>query len=418
MRVLSAVNHKGIEGYISCIPGISSLDTASDRRALMDMSASATYDLVIISQELSGNADMKSLMEAITVNRTDSRRYAFLYGDADSNCDDFCRFLVSLGIYDFHVGDELSSKVIERLVFRPGSRLTAIGYINSSYDNESYFGSQNINHSRTFNKSIKKLLNRWGKSKPVLDKVIVSIISNHATGKSHTAWNLACCLSGRGYATSMFNIDRGYSANLYFSVDELYYDLLEFTIRNNAHKGILDSCLRRKSLKLITGKPGDEAEIAVDDFTKLLYSIRTQSDITVIDTRTGLTPLTRHSVKSSTYDLLIFDCDSLHFHMNMKMLEGLKDDFVPEKTIAVINNTNIRSKAHKNIYNQLVGTGIPFRDVAFISSCGLAGNEAVLEGVPLYNKAGGASSEFSNEIDRLADKLSGRNAHISGPFGI
>ncbi|HWQ29709.1 MAG TPA: hypothetical protein VN549_01865, partial [Negativicutes bacterium] len=69
-------------------------------------------------------------------------------------------------------------------------------------------------------------------------------------------------------------------------------------------------------------------------------------------------------------------------------------------------------------YNQLVGTGIPFRDISFISSCGLGGNEAVLEGVPLYKKAGGASREFSNDIDRLADKLSGRNAHISGPFGI
>lgn len=418
MRVLSAINHKDIEGYISCIPGISLLDTASDRRELMVMAASAAYDLVIVSRELPGNENMRSLMEAIVINRPGNMRYAFLYGEADGHCDDFNRFLVGLGVYDFHVGDELSSKDIERLVFRPGSRLTAIGYIDSGYDNEVYFSSPIINYSKALKKSTRKSSGRWGKSKPVLDKLIIAIISNHVTGKSHTAWNLACCLSSHGYATSVLNVDRGYSANLYFGIDELYYDLLEFTIRNNAHKGILDSCFRRKSLRLIAGRLGDEAEISGEDFEKLLYSIRTQSNITIIDTRTGLSPLTRQSVKSSTYDLLIFDCDILHFHMNMKMLEGLKDDFVAEKTIAVINNTNIRSKAHKYIYNQLVGTGIPFRDIAFLSSCGLAGNEAVLAGVSPYNEAGAGSKEFSNDIDRLADKLSGRTAHKSGPFGI
>lgn len=416
MKVLSAVNHKDIEAYISCISGISLLDTAGDRRELMDLAVTVPYDLVLVSRELPGNDDMKNLMEAITANKSGSRRYAFLYGEPDSSCDDFNRFLIGLGVYDFHVGDEISSKDIERLIFRPGSRLTAIGYIDSDYDNEAFWGKTDINLSRTFSKSIRKLFDKMGKSRPVLDKLVVSIISNQATGKSHTSWNLACCFSGRGYATSVFNVDRGYSANLYFDIDELYYDLLEFTIRNNAHKGILDSCFRKKSLRLVTGKPGDEAEIPEDDFAKLLYSIRTQSDITIIDTRTGLSPLTIQSIKSSTYDLLIFDCDQLHFHMNMKMLEELKDDFVPAKTIAVINNTNIRSRAHKYIYNKLVGSGIPFRDITFLNGCGLAGNEGVLAGVSPYSEAVGESKEFSNDIERLADKLSGRNARI-GPFG-
>lgn len=408
MRILSGINHRDIEGYISCIPGISSLDTASDRRELMDMAAAAVYDLVIVSQELPGSEDMKALMEVITMKGSPPRRYAFLYGEADSKCDGFARFLVSLGVYDFHVGDQLNSKDIERLVFRSGSRHTAIGYIDSGYDNEAYFSGTDIDESRTFGKSIRKLISGWRKSRPVFDKLVISVISNHVTGKSHTAWGLAGCLSDRGHTASLFNVDRGYSANLYFGIDELYYDLLEHSIRNNAHKEILDSCYKRKSLKLITGRLGDEAEIAEEDFSKLLYSIRTQSDITVIDTRTGLSPLTRQSVRSSTYDLLIFDCDLLHYHMNMKMLEALKDDFVPGKTIAVINNTDIRSKAHKYIYNQLVGTGIPFRSIAFLNSRAMGGDE----------EAGGRNAEFSKDIARLADKLLGRNADISGIFGI
>ena len=421
MKVLAAIDHKDIEGYISCLPGISSLDVVRDKRELMERSASLDYDLLLLSRKLPGNEDMEKLIEALTGKNVCIRRYAFLYGEADDYCDDFVRLLISLGVYDFHVGDEVTSKDIERLVFRPGSRNTALGYLSSGYNDQAYFNSPPLYKAGAFSKGLKQLFGRGEIRRPVFSNLVISIISGHTTGKSHTAWNLACCLSGHRYATSLLNIDRGYSANNYFNIDEIYYDLLDFTIRNNSHKGILENCCKRKSLNLISGRLGDENEITEDDFIKLLYSIRTKSDVTIIDTRTGLSPLARQSVRNSAFDLVIFDCDLLHFHMTMKMLEELRDDFIPEKAIAVINNTDIRSKAHKLIYNRLVDTVIPFRDITFISSCGLSGNEAVLQGSSPYNTAAEGSKEFRNDIDRLVDKLSGRNGregHIAGRYDI
>ena len=181
--------------------------------------------------------------------------------------------------------------------------------------------------------------------------------------------------------------------------------LLDFTIQNNMHKDILDNCYKRKNLSVITGKLGDEEEISSEDFMKLLYCIRTKSDITIIDTRTGLSELTRLSIQNSMYDLLVFDCDIMHFHMNMRMLEELKDDFVPQKTIAVINNTNIRSSSHKFIYNELAGSGIPFKDMAFISSCGFISYEMMHTGLTPCQAAADKNKGFLGDMDRLLVKL-------------
>jgi MinD-like ATPase involved in chromosome partitioning or flagellar assembly len=163
-----------------------------------------------------------------------------------------------------------------------------------------------------------------------------------------------------------------------------------------------------KNLNIITGKLGDEKEIGDDDFMKLLYNIRTKSDITIIDTRTGLSALTRESIKNSTYDLLVFDSDIMHFHMNMSMLEELKDDFVPEKTIAVINNTNVKSQSYKFIYNELISTGISFKDIASISSCGFLSSEVMHTGLSPYHAAEERNKDFRNDIDSLLEKLGSR----------
>lgn len=428
MRILSAINHEAIEEYIKRLPGIVLVDIAEDKRSLLEAAGLAEYDLVIVSKELSGSEGIEYLIEVLSSKATKIQRVACLYGEYDSSCDSFTRFLINQGVYDFHVGDSITSREIERLIFRPADKDKAFTYFQNRYDNDHYFTCSESNtkgNSRFFNtpamlnQGLKRLFRR-SISRIPYEKLVISIISNQATGKSHTAWNLASCLSGRKYATSLLNIDRGYSANLFFGIDEIYYNLLDFTIRNNEHKNILDSCFKRKNLNIITGRLGEERDIDVDDFMKLLYGIRTKSDITIIDTRTGVSDLTRLSIKSSTYDLMVFDCDIMHFHMNMSMLEGLEDEFVPEKTIAVINNTNVKSQSHKFIYNELVSTGIPFKDIAFISSCGFFSNEMMNTGLSPYSFAGEGTKEFSSDIDILLDKLSARpdsDGFISGILG-
>lgn len=416
MRLLSALNFKDIEEYIRCLPGITALDIAENKKGLLDMAGSYSYDLVLISKELPGSEKMECLIETILSEKLKSHRIVYIYGEYDSICDDFIRFLIDRGVYDFYVGDEISSKAVERLIFRPAGKETALGYFRSRFDNEHYFNnkgqgwkqSSSFFNGRLANSGLRQFLRTKSNKSALLEKLVISIISNQATGKSHTAWNLGCCLSKRGYATSLINIDRGYSANLFFDIDEIYYDLLDFSIQNGKHTDILDNCFKRKNLSIVTGKLGDEKEISGDDFMKLLYSIRTKSDITIIDTRTGLSTLTRAAIKSSTYDLLIFDCDIMHFHMNMGMLEELKDEFVPEKTIAIINNTNVKSSSHKFIYNELISSGIPFKDISFISTCGLLSSEMMHTGMSPYQTAGEEYKGFASEIDNILDKLSTR----------
>ena len=421
MKILSAINHEDMEEYIQYLSGVSLLDIAIDKKSLVEALASDKYDLVLLSKELPGSEEMYSLIEMLLSEEFGNQRIVYIYGEYDNFCDDFIRFLINNGIFDFYVGEDITSKDIERLLFKPAGKEKALGYYKSHFDNRQNYSFKEPREGQRkgflkgkllidsrFDSHIHKNTN----SGFVQDKLVISIISNQATGKSNIAWNLSYCFSKHGNTTSLFNIDRGYSANLFYDIDEIFYDLLDFTIENNRQKDIYENCFKRKNLSVITGRLGSETEISSDDFIKLLYSIRTKSDITIIDTRTGLSDLTRLSVKNSIYDLIIFDCDIMHFHMNMKMLEELRDDFVPEKTIAVINNTNVRSSGHKFIYNELINSGIPFKDIAFISNCGFLGYEVMHTGLTPYQAAGDEYKAFASDIDNLLHMLSGRSARI------
>lgn len=426
MRLLSALNHAEIDEYLNYLPGVAVVDTVKDKKSLMAAAYPAQYDLVLISGELPGSEEIGYVVEVLSSEGLKKQRVVFIYGEYDDTCDNFIKLLISHGIYDFFVGEEITSKDIERLIFRPAGKDTAYGYFQSRFDNERYFNNHAssskrsnfaYNGSFTLKSGINELLKR-NKKRISFEKLIISIISNQATGKSHIAWNLGYCLSKRGYATSIFNLDRGYSANLFFDIDEIYYDLLEFTVQNNIYKDILENCCKKKNLNIVTGRLGDEREIKGEEFDKLLYNIRTKSDIAIIDTRTGLSALTKLSIKNSIYDLLVFDCDIMHYHMNMKMLDELGDDFIPEKTIAVINNTNIKSSAHKFIYNELISSEIPFKDMAFISSCGFLGCEVMHTGIVPYQAAGEEYKEFVRDMDVLLEKLGSGQKKSKLPGGI
>lgn len=387
MKVLLAVNHDEIEEYVSGLAGINIISVVKDRKSLLSSAAACDYEVAIIANELEGNEDMRDIIRVLAAKKSPAQRIVFFYGEWDEDCDDFTRLLSSSGIRDYFIGAEVTSKIIEGLIFNCSSEEQRNVPSNKNRDKG----------NRKYRESIKSV-----------GKAVITIISNHATGKSHTAWNLGYCFSKLGYGTSIFNVDRGYSANLYWDIDEIYYDLLSFSINHNRYKDIPESCFRIKNLSIITGRLGDEEEISTEDFMKILYTIRTKSDITIIDTRTGLSEITKQAIRNSTYDLLVFDSDIMHYHMNMLMIEKLKEEFVPEKTIAVINNTNIKTSSHKFIYNELKSTGLPFKDIIPISACGYLSSEVMHTNKTPYQLRDERVKDFVKDMDSLLERLNAK----------
>jgi cellulose biosynthesis protein BcsQ len=385
MKVLLAVNHDEIEQYVSSLAGISIISIVKDRESLLNSAAAYDYEVAVIANELEGNVDMEDIIRVLTAKKSPSQRIVFFYGEWDEDCDDFIRLLSSSGIQDYFIGAEVTSKIIDGLIFNSQEQRSVPNNKKQDYGKGKY------------HESIK-----------TVDKAVITIMSNQATGKSHTAWNLGYCFSKLGYGTSILNVDRGYSANLYWNIDEIYYDLLSFSISHNKYKDIPESCFRIKNLSIITGRLGDEEEISTEDFIKILYTIRTKSDITIIDTRTGLSEITKQAIRNSTYDLLVFDCDIMHYHMNMLMLEKLKEEFVPEKTIAVINNTNIKTSSHKFIYNELKSTGMPFKDIIPVSACGYLSNEMMHTNKTPYQLRDERVKDFVKDMDSLLERLNAK----------
>lgn len=136
MKLLLALNHEGIEEYIKFLPMIEVLNIVESRRSLLDALSTDKYDLVLISKDLPGSEEMDLLIETLASEEFKSQRVVYLYGEYDNFCDEFIRFLLNHGIYDFYVGEEITSKDIERLIFKPAGKERALNYFSSHYDNE------------------------------------------------------------------------------------------------------------------------------------------------------------------------------------------------------------------------------------------------------------------------------------------
>lgn len=241
-----------------------------------------------------------------------------------------------------------------------------------------------------------------------LDNAIITIYSAKESGKSFIAWNLAHCFTERDYKTTVINLDQTYSANIYYPIEEVYYELLGHMIKENRHKEILDFCYKRGLLSVITGSLGDSKDIAVSDFDRLLFYIKAKSNITMIDCRSGLADIVRAAIRVSNIDLLVFNCDFNHFHMNKLMIQELKDDFVPEKTIAIINNCDVRSESYKYMFREIEKLGLPFKEIGPISSCGMLGCNQMGSNVTPYEAAKDEYKQFKEDINNLLYTINSR----------
>ncbi|MFZ5352218.1 MAG: MinD/ParA family ATP-binding protein [Bacillota bacterium] len=396
MKTVIAVCYPELENYLSGIEVLDIVEYAYSRESLMEICKSISAGIVIISGKLSGNITMEELISEIAAT---NNHVIFLYGEEDEKTDCFCELLKENGIYDYHIGLNLNASDLEKMIFSAVIRNSSS--LGVSGDREA---KKSWMLSSVFSSELKKRHKYSIEANNVcmfMEHMVIAIYSAHVTGKSHTAWNLSSCIAGFGYETSVINMDEGFSANIFFGIDDIYDGLLDYTLEREDYRNILSNCCKRGRLNIISGKMGDALSIKTEQYMKLLNHIRFKSDITIVDTRRELNDITLSSIRSSTLDILVLDCDLMHFNANLQLLSRLGDDFVAEKTIAVINNCDKSSEAYKYIFNQLKRKGYDFKAILPLSSCGSVSQELMCTDKTPYLVSCSKTKSFIHDMDML-----------------
>ncbi len=405
MRTVIGVCYPQLEEHITNMPDLQIVDVCGHKEELVKSCYEFNPELVVLSNLLSGSISMEEVILQLISDQIIKPRIVYLYGEDDGGAKQFCQFLEQRGINEYYVGYNITSLELEKL-------------INSAVCRESI---QSVNKSKSGSKNTSGIFrglinsrrnnNEFITTGGLAERMVISIYSAHVTGKSHTAWNLAYCLSKLNYKTSVINIDKGYSANIYYGIDEAYHGLLEYTIKNDSYDRIINSCYKRKNLNIVTGRLGNEDSISSDELSKLLYQVRAKSDITVIDTSSEISSTTISAIKSSSVDLLVFDSDLAHFHSNKQVIKHMGNDFIPEKTIAVINNSVKGSESYKYIYNQIKKMKMDFKAVLPISSCGSVSCDVMHTDKVPYQIVHSRSNGFCGDMDKLLTTLNLKQKH-------
>lgn len=205
----------------------------------------------------------------------------------------------------------------------------------------------------------------------VIDTATIAVISNCSNGKSFITWNMAHGFASRGYNTSVINLDRGYSANIYYSIDKEEESALKHASKIKNYNKFLEKAYHiKKNLKIFTNELCSEEELDNEEFLKILNLVQATSQITIIDCKSEINNLLKSAISYSSVVLFIFDNDNMHYNLNKKMLEKINDVFNPEKTIVVINNVFYEGTELKNTINFIKNMKLNFKDIVTIKNCG------------------------------------------------
>jgi len=245
-----------------------------------------------------------------------------------------------------------------------------------------------------------------------MDKAYIAVYSGASTGKSHTVWNLSLCLCERGYKTAVVDLDYGYSANALYGIDEIYYEALQTLINKNLYKDIMEYAYEKNGLSVIAKGLGDTSEISAEEYKNIMMYIRPHHDIVITDCRTGYCDILKDIIIDTNIDLLVFDMDMIHYQLTKNLVSKLGDLFIPEKTVAIINNCDINSESYRFIYNRVLEISKNFKDILPISSCGYMSCDLMDTGKYPYQEALKREEykRFALDMDNLLDLINAKTA--------
>lgn len=248
----------------------------------------------------------------------------------------------------------------------------------------------------------------------IIDKTSIAIFSNASNGKSFISWILGNCFADFEYTTSIINIDRNCSMNYYFNIEGDYENIYTEANENSNFSRIYEECYKaNEKLRIITGKALNRINISKENFEKLFNVVRSKSDITIIDCETGINDITKAAISQSNVNIIVFDNNPMNFHLNLKVLEELKEEFIPEKTIAIINNVFSESKSLEHIYSLIEHMNYKYKVVTSIENCGSLAVDAIYtKSTPYYEMD--KDSKFKYDIDNLIKILKVKNEIKNG----
>ncbi|MEG2983589.1 MAG: hypothetical protein RR835_02735 [Peptostreptococcaceae bacterium] len=241
---------------------------------------------------------------------------------------------------------------------------------------------------------------------PILKNSCITIISNATTGKSFLTWNMAHCFSQNEYLTTVINLDRGYSANSYFGIDESLDSALEGIEEEKDFKSVFEKAyLVEPNLRVVTNKICSDKEVPKDNILKLISSSGASSDVTIIDTKSKVDETLKMIINYSNIVIIVFDLDYMHYKLNLQMLEELKEDLNLDKTIAVINNTFDGCKEKDKIYKFI--KELKFKDIITVRNAGSEAYDTIYtQTCPYFTLE---DKNFKDDIDTLMETLSAKS---------
>lgn len=238
----------------------------------------------------------------------------------------------------------------------------------------------------------------------VINNATIAVMSNCSNGKSFVAWNVAHGFANRGYNTSVINLDRGYSANIYYSIDKEEDRALKNVSKLKNFNKVLDKAYYvNENLRIFTNELCSGEELNNEEFLKILNLVQADSQVTIIDCKSELNDLLKTAISYSSSILFIFDNDNMHYNLNKKMLKEIDDVFNPQKTIVVLNNVFPESMEIKNTIRFIKDLKLNFKDIVTIKNCGATATDMMFTDTCPYITS--KNEEFKSDMDELMNSL-------------
>lgn len=318
--------------------------------------------------------------------------------------DKYISSLVKLGVYDIVAPKiEENDAVLLSYLVEVLSKEPALYSQAARWDTKDYIDSNKNGNAKgkVIKKEVVKIVEKEVEKKvEIINTSIITVLSGAPTGKTFLTWNLAHCFANRNYKVSVINLDRGYSANIFFGVPEGEQAFRGITNEDEITEDILNKGYRlNNNLEIFTGELCTDNKISVQQFLKLLNIVQSQSDITIIDFSENVNEVLEVAILHSNLNLMVFDIDNMHYHLNLKFLEEIQNlNF--RKTIAVINNAFIESQEVKNTENLI-------NEIGFNRICTIRNDRATYDVMHTdsctYFKT--KNKNFKNDIDNLLNTM-------------